>query len=70
MAEGQKKSGTFASCLRAHLQAEPHAIENVPLDDLKPFVTDKANRAAYVAELESAGFVIIQQPPVATLTTA
>lgn len=50
--------GNFASCLRAHLLAEPNALPEVPLDDLKAFVTDKENRAAYVAELEAAGFEI------------
>lgn len=60
MAEGQKKR-TFASCLRAHLQAEPNACEP-KLDDLREFVKDKENRAAYVAELEAAGFVIEANP--------
>lgn len=57
MTEGQKK-GTFASCLRAHLQAEPSACPDVKLDDLKAFVSDKDNRDAYVAELKAAGFEI------------
>lgn len=52
------KNGSFGSCLRAYLTAEPNAVDHVPLDDLKEFVTDKENRPQYEAELVAAGYVI------------
>lgn len=55
----QNKKGTFASCLRAYLGEGPFGVQ-AKLDDLKAFVTDKEQREDFVAELQVAGYEIVQ----------
>lgn len=52
--------GTFAACLKNYLETGENG-RKTGLSEMKVFILDKANREAYVAELESYGYKIRAQ---------